>query len=241
MSVQGATIKRVEFLTSRWDYDIPHKFVWCVDIYGVDTDQINNVLNQFERRSTDEWPVEPLVSLESIRAQFGFNGLAQAVQFPTEGFDVGNISVENSGGFIQGLAAQPRYAYSTGNKVDITFLETNIDTIDYFIKPWSIAAAHKGLIEDGVVETNIKATIDAYMYARADNRNSVPTLRKHITFHKCVPFVSQADEVSYGDLGYNDIARPVSFVFQRYTINKLNAPRPFSTPPTIEILQDKGK
>jgi|GEM_PF-2777578 len=239
MSVNGATIKRVEFLTSRWDYDIPHKFIWAVDIYGVDKPQIDTVLNQFERRNVENWPVRNEITLENIRNQLGFIGLAQAIQYPTEGFNISTADINNRGGFIPGLAAQPRYSYDTGNKIDITFLETNTDIIDYFIKPWTIAASHKGLIEDGVAETNIKATIEAYLYARAEYRNSVPTLRKHITFYKCVPFVSQADEMSYGDLGYNDIARPVSFVFQRYVINSLNAPRPFTAPPAIEVLQDK--
>ena len=47
MSVQAATIKRVQFLTSRWEYDIPHKFVWAIDIYGVSKTHIDNILNQY--------------------------------------------------------------------------------------------------------------------------------------------------------------------------------------------------
>lgn len=222
MSVQGATIKRLEFLTSRWDYDIPHKFVWALDIYGVDKTNIDNILNQYERRDSRHWPVEQTISLDTIRSKFGFIGLAQTVAFPNEGFDIENVMVDNRGGLIPGLASGPRYPYGSSNKIDVSFLETNIDIIDYFLKPWIIASSHKGLIEDGNSNTNIKATIEAYLYARSTNRSFVPTLRKHITFYKCVPFVTTPDEVSYGDMGTNDIVRTVSFAFQRYTINSLS-------------------
>lgn len=227
MSVQGATIKRLEFLTSRWEYDIPHKFVWVVDIYGVDKPQIDNILNQYERRNRyNHWPVEPAITLNSIRDRFGFIGLAQSVAFPNEGFDIDNVSVDNRGGFIPGLAGGQRYPYGSSNKLDISFLETNIDVIDYFIKPWIIATSHKGLIEDGDINTNIKGTIEAYLYARAQNKQFVPTLRKHITFHNCVPNSVTPDEVSYGDMGINDITKTVSFAFQRYTINSLSIIEP---------------
>lgn len=240
MSVQGATIRRLEFLTARWDYDIPHKFVWAVDIYGVDKPQVDNILTQYERRDARHWPVEQIISLEAIRNQLGFIGLAQTVAFPQEGFGIGTADVENRGGLIPGLVGMPRYEYGSGNKIDIAFLETNTDIIDYFIKPWTIASAHKGLIEDGDTNTNVKATIEAYMYARADNRSSVPTLRKHITFHNCVPFQSTPDAISYNDLGYNDIERPVSFAFQKYVINSINAtPEPPVPRAEIIILDDK--
>jgi hypothetical protein len=161
MSVQGATIKRLEFLTSRWEYDIPHKFIWAVDIYGVGTSQIDKILSQYERRNISHWPVSDHVSLETIRRQFGFLGLAQTMSFPQEGFGISRVDINNRGGIIPGLVGDTRYGYGTDNKIDIEFLETNIDIIDYFIKPWTIAASHKGLIEDGDETTNIKATVEA--------------------------------------------------------------------------------
>lgn len=243
MSVQGSTIKRVEFLTSRWEYDIPHKFVWAVDIYGVGKHNIDNVLNQYERQDQNrEWPVENIISIEAIRQQLGFVGLAQAVAFPSEGFRIANSSVDNSGGLIQGIVANPRNPYGSENKLNITFLETNTDIFDYFMKPWTIAASHKGLIEDGDDSTNIKSTIEAYLYARSTNRDSVPTLRKHITFHKCVPMQVDADSVSYGDLSYeNDLSRVVAFVFERYTVNNLHASPVFEDASTrvIRVTGDK--
>lgn len=242
MSVQGATIKRLQFLTSRWEYDIPHKFVWAIDIYGVDKHHIDNVLNQYERRNAyNHWPVEPAITLNAVRDRFGFIGLAQSVGFPNEGFDVENMSFDNRGGIIPGIIGGPRYPYGSSNKIDISFLETNIDIIDYFIKPWIIAASHKGLIEDGNDRTNVKATIEAYLYARAQNKQFVPSLRKHITFHGCVPFVSTPDEVSYGDMGINDITKTISFAFQRYTINSLHVrEEPVRFPPVPLPIVDKN-
>jgi hypothetical protein len=221
MSVQGATIKRLQFLTARWEYDIPHKFVWALDMYGVEKSNIDTILNQYERRKSTNWPVKDVISIETVRDQLGFVGLAQSVAFPNEGFEIDTMPIENSGGLIAGLAGSKRYAYGSSNKLDVSFLETNTDIIDYFIKPWIIAASHKGLIEDGNSSTNIKATIEAYLYARSIGRNFVPTLRKHITFHNCVPFVATPDEISYGEMGINDITKTVSFAFQRYTVNNI--------------------
>jgi hypothetical protein len=158
----------------------------------------------------------------------GFVGLAQEVSFPNESFQIKNMELGESGGFINGAVSKARNPYGSQNKLDITFLENNIDIIDYFIKPWIIAASHKGLIEDGDVNTNVKCTIEAYLYARAEFRDSVPSLRKHITFHKCVPFIVEGDQVSYGDLTYGDLTKTVGFAFERYTINNFNAP--FSVP-----------
>lgn len=242
MSVQGATIKRLEFLTSRWDYDIPHKHVWCVDIYGVTKANIDTILDERERRDPRaHWPVERQISLESVRNQFGFLGLAQTVAFPNEAFQIEIADVDNRGGLIPGITGGPRYPYGSENHIDISFLETNIDILDYFIKPWIIATAHKGLIEDGVEETNVKATIEAYLYARAQNRNSVPSLRKHLTFYKCVPYNVQADQVSYGDMSTDDIVKTASFAFERYVVNNINAedtpPEDFVVP--ITVLDEK--
>lgn len=225
MSVQGATIKRLEFLTSRWEYDIPHKFIWVVDMYGVTTSNLNNVLNQYERKNYREWPVKEQVSLDAIRSQYGFNGLAQSIAFPQVAMQIQVPEIENRGGLTPGLAGSTRYPFGAENKIDITFLETNIDTVDYFIKPWIIATAHKGLIEDGDRSTNVKCTIDAYLYGRAVNRSGVPTLRKHITFYKCSPIYAKPDELSYGDLSISDITTPVSFVYERFTINSIDAAR----------------
>lgn len=225
MSIQAATLKRLDFLTSRWEYDIPHKFVWAVDIYGVSKTNIDNVLNQYERRDVRrDWPVAQEISIESVRNQLGFVGLAQEVSFPNESFQIQNMELGQSGGFIQGITGGVRNPYGSQNKIDVTFLENNIDIIDYFLKPWIIAASHKGLIEDGDPNTNMKATIDVYLYARARYRNFVPTLRKHITFHKCVPFFADPDAVSYNDLSYGDLTKTVGFAFERYTINNINAP-----------------
>lgn len=224
MSVQLATLRRLDFLTSRWEYDIPHKFIWAVDIYGVNKTQIDNVLNQYERRDIRrEWPVEQVISIDAVRSQLGFVGLAQEVAFPNESFGIETMNMGESGGYIMGPAANRRAPYGSQNKIDITFLENNIDILDYFIKPWIISASHKGLIEDGDINTNVKATIEVYLYARAKYRNMDPSLRKHITFHQCVPFVIDSDNVSYNDLSYSDLTKTVGFSFERYTINNINA------------------
>jgi hypothetical protein len=52
-----------------------------------------------------------------------------------------------------------------------------------------------------------------------------PRIRKIYEFYDVVPFQLEGDSLSYGDLGYNDMSKTVSFAFTKYiTIDKNNIP-----------------
>lgn len=224
----GPIRERLDLLSEAWSSDIPLKFLWAIDIYGVDSSNINAINEYYEKRRQSEWPVEDAASLDYLSSNnFGFL-LAQNVNFPQDSFNIGNLEVGN-GGFLPGYYGDTRSGYGGSNNLGITFLETNIDFVDYFVRPWIIAASHKGLIDDGETSTNIKCTIDAYLFSRDAISSSISPkiqnrklkVRKHFTFHNAVPFQVEGDTLKQEGMDYSDLLKRVSFAFTHYSTTGL--------------------
>lgn len=220
-----------------WVSDLPLKFLWTVDfssrVSGSTADLGNNisrVLEKYERRGSRFWKINSN-QLKDQSDPAGIFGLlvAQTIAFPSESFSISTESAGDMGGYIQGYIGKERNAYGTQNKLDITFLETNVDIIDNFIKPWIIACSHRGLIEDGNTQEDIKCTITVDLFTR-DKRsynNSSTSLkpfkselepRKRIEFYNAVPYSVEGDSISYGDLTESDWKKTVAFAFSHYSV-----------------------
>jgi hypothetical protein len=237
---------RIE-LQSKWANDIPLKFLWTVQFNtrqnGNGLTQIgkniNKILNKYERRDSNRWPVRAELFNNQSESSNNIGYLfASTVAFPGDNFQVSEVPIDNMGGFIPAYAAGNRSGYGSSNKLDITFIETNIDVLDYFIRPWIIACSHKGLIETGVGDPeDLKCHITISFYTRTDLSdknagiiNNIRTqkdidyvqglnkfqLRKGMTFYNAVPFNIAGDQISYGDLSESDIKKTVSFTFSHY-------------------------
>ena len=224
----GPIRERLNLLSEAWSSDIPLKFLWAIDIYGVDSDNINSINDYYEKRRNDEWITPEAASIDSFSSNnFGFL-LAQNVNFPQDSFNVGNLEVGN-GGFLPGYYGDVRSGYGGTNNLGITFLETNTDFVDYFVRPWIIAASHKGLIDDGDTSTNIKCTIEAYLFSRDSNSSTSSVnfanrklkVRKHFTFHNAVPFQAEGDNLKMEGMDYGDLLKRVSFAFTHYSTTRL--------------------
>ena len=222
-------------LHRNWKNDLPLKSLWTIDFAtrdGGDTatlgKRINAVFNQYERREARDWRIEESLIKDHTDTS-GENGylLAQSIAFPGESYSITAEELPNGGGYLTGFISGNRAAYGSQNKLDITFLETNIDIIDYFIKPWIIASSHKGLIEDGDTEKDIKCNITVALYTRDKNVNNSATgkfnyanskleLRKKIVFFNVVPFQVAGDQISYNDVSYNELTKTVAFAFSHY-------------------------
>jgi hypothetical protein len=236
-------IKRRLNLHRDWRYDVPLKYLWAIYIYprsgtlnelGVN---IKSVIDQYETISSSQWPVN-IKCLEEVTDPFGTFGvlLAQNIALPSDAFDISNTDIPGVGGRLGGQYAGNRQGYGAANKVDITFLETNIDIFDYYIRPWIIAASHKGLIEDGT-NVDLKCNLQLIQFSRdAFSYRSVlgvgaskgPTelsIRKVIEFYDAIPYQINGDALSYGDLSMSDLTKTVSFAFNRYSVmDKNNIP-----------------
>ena len=217
-----------------WVNDLPLKFLWTVDFQTRSGksmtelgNSVNRVLTKYERVNSSVWQVDAnsITSKSDSTGNFGYL-LAQAISFPSEGFRIKTVDTGDTGGYITGYAGSERNNYGTGNKLDITFLETNIDVIDYFIKPWIIASSHRGLIEDGNTEEDIKCNIIVNLHTKDKSSYSTTVKltqrkfepRKQITFYNAVPYQVAGDMVSYGLLSYEELTKVVSFAFSHYSV-----------------------
>lgn len=220
-----------------WISDLPLKFLWTVNFStrsGSSTTELGNnisrVLSKYERRDSRSWKINSnqLVNQSDPSGSFGLL-VAQNIAFPSESFRISTQGTEEMGGFIKGYVGSERAEYGSGNKLDITFLETNVDIVDSFIKPWIIACSHRGLIEDGNSQEDIKCNITIDLFTRDktsyyNNRDSYIPFdsklepRKRIEFYNAVPYSVEGDQISYGELTESDWKKTVAFAFSHYSI-----------------------
>ena len=236
-----------------WQNDLPLKFLWTVDFAtrdGKDTatlgSRINNVISQYERRNGQDWFIEEslLKDQSDSSSEFGYL-LAQNIAFPNESFNISTENIEGAGGYLMGYVSGDRAQYGSSNKIDVTFLETNTDIIDYFIKPWIIANSFKGLIEDGITNEDLKCHITVTLYTRdkasySSKNNSIAKTtknlpeqkfepRKKIIFYNAIPFNVAADAISYNDLSFAELTKTVSFAFSHYNTVELHSSAPVTS------------
>jgi len=239
MSIIG---KRLS-LHKAWENDYPLPYIWKISFntrsggtMSTLGGAIDNILSKYERRITSvgqtegPWPVKINRFDDLSDYSDGFL-LASTVAFPSESFQISTVGDEGGGygGIIPGYVAAARNSYGSQNKLDITFIESNIDIIDYFIKPWIIAVGHKGLIEMGNNDSeDLKCTIDVKLFSRdtdtygksfdyTNTSNLRMSLRKQFKFHNAVPFMSEGKEISYSEFTLSDIQKTASFAFSHYT------------------------
>ena len=131
-------------LHQAWISDLPLKFLWTVNFStrsGNSTTELGNnisrVLSKYERRESRFWKINSNQLLDQSDPSGSFGLLvAQTIGFPNESFRISTQGVEEMGGFIKGYVGSERGEYGSSNRIDITFLETNVDIVDNFIKPW---------------------------------------------------------------------------------------------------------
>lgn len=242
VTYRDGPVKRRLNIHRDWRYDIPLKFLWAIYIYPkTETliklgNNIKSVIDKYETRDSTQWPVN-VACLDEVTDPFGTFGilLAQNIALPSDSFDIANTNIDGAGGRLGGQYAGNRQGYGGSNKVDITFLETNIDIFDYYIRPWIIAASYKGLIEDGTNIDELKCDLQLVQFSRDANsyknviggsggpRNISLTVRKVVEFYDAMPFQINGDSLSYGDLGLNDLTKTVSFSFNRYAVVDKNS------------------
>jgi hypothetical protein len=225
-------------IQSEWENDIPLKFLWTISFLArgagaatinaanslVDIGKnVSTILKRYE--GNNKWVVKPnIYSSQSDQSNnYGYM-YATAVAFPNDAYNVNNSDLNNSGGFLPGYIGGQRGGYGGSNSLNITFLETNIDIIDYFIRPWIIAASYKGLIEDG--KEDIKCNIMVNYYTRDKDQYKTNIIRpgtvfeferrKSFMFENVVPYQVNGDSISYGDLSIGELTKAVSFAFTNY-------------------------
>jgi hypothetical protein len=174
---------------------------------------VNVILGNTERTnsSVGKFPVDFKISDTIFGNSTIPTLLAQKISFPTDSVSQAYTDNSNMGGLIGGYYTKQRESY---NSIQIDFLETNEDIIDYMLRPWVIAVAHKGLIEDG--ETFIKTNLVANMYTRYDEDNWA--IRKRVVFEGVAPIGVTGDTLNYESTDNAAIVHPCTFTYKSYYI-----------------------
>jgi len=239
--------KTQQFLTylgKSWNNSIPIKSLWEVSITpSIPTpstngtnrsgppdlvSNINNILNVYENGGADNTirkrftTVDPSFLINEYTTT-NLSFLAQKISMPTDSFDVDYTTVPSMG-LRGGYYGETRDKYQS---VTVSFFETNRDIFEFFLRPWAIAASYKGLVEDNVATTNIKANMKLIQYSKGNRLDFDPVgrartaewrPRKVYNFEGVVPISVPGDELSYEATTIGDLVRDVSFTFKTYSV-----------------------
>jgi hypothetical protein len=215
-----------------WANGIPLKFLWTVDISprnGSNMASVGRSIKKYiETYDSKSFDISENIIDDTSNKEYG-ELLAQTIALPNEQLLIETEHLEGTGGFKAGYIGKQRQPYGAQNKLDITFLETNKDLIDNFIKPWIIAVSYKGLIEDG--EDDLKCNIDLVLHAKGQEEGEkgrgqgTQTWRdrKRFSFFNAVPYQIEAEQLSYsGDVSIQELSRTVAFTFDYYEVTDLS-------------------
>jgi len=210
---------------SRWRNDVPLKNLWVLNL---DTPRLRGVQanvkalmlaceNQLNREA---WPVIDFTS--QIRPDLGYvfctmvNLIGDAVDSPA-------VEIEDRGGLRPGFVLGNRTPYSG---ISIEMLESNLDIIDFLLRPWVIANSHFGLIKDS--RFDLCCDLEIQLYTRVDRvkQNLKPEefgtewqLRKIFTFLDCYPTSVEPDKLNYTGVTTTDVTKTSTWYFRDYYIS----------------------
>ena len=210
-----ATLQFLNYISGQWDQSIPLRTLWTLQFGDLPTiaANVNYILGNTERTnsSVNKFPVNFRISNTIYGNSTIPTLLAQKISFPTDSVSTSYTDNTNMGGLIGGFYTNQREPY---NQITIDFLETNKDIIDFILRPWVLAVAHRGLIEDG--ETTIKTNITTTMYTKFSENNWA--LRKKIIFEDAAPVSVPGDILNYESSNNSNIIKQCNFTYKRYYI-----------------------
>jgi hypothetical protein len=214
IEIKGGIVNHFLDLLGQRNYDIPLTTQWLVRIsFDENKDQLFSEFQKYTQVDKNKFYISNSIlnNLTNSKVQPAENdtgGLffVQTVKLPDESFEIGS-SNENSYGFLGGLYAETRKALNT-RTLGIGFLETNLDFLDGFIRPWIITASYRGLLEGGG-RPSIKRDIEVVQITKRRE------IRKIHKFEKCVPISVSAETLNYD--GEKAIIRDVVWNFNKYT------------------------
>ena len=210
-----ATSQFLNYISSTWDQTIPLKTLWTLQFTSLPQviRSVDAILAGTERTSTSiaKFPTNKRISDLSYSDFTASTLLAQKITFPSDSLSINTTRNDNMGGLFGGYYSSQRENY---NSINVDFLETNKDIIDFIMRPWLIAATYKGLVEDN--ELSIKTDMIVSLYSKYDQNTWGG--RKNIKFEGVVPVNTPGDTLGYESSNNAAIVRPVSLAFKRYYV-----------------------
>lgn len=209
-----------------WSYSIPLQTQWIVKIDPVTRNNsqfISNITNN-TRLDKNDFTIENNLTDVLLNSKGDPHVLgvffAQKVALPGENFSLDTANIDGkSGGFLEGYIGGDR---ESKRDLSIDFLETNLDFLDFVIKPWIITSSYRGLMARST-ENSIKCNIYVYQYTKSVRSEHLKDferpIRKVHQFLDCVPYSVEGKNLDYDS---DDIKTyNVKWAFNHYTY-KLN-------------------
>lgn len=201
-------------LLSQRNYDIPLTTQWLVRIaFNEQKDQLFSEFQKYTQVDKDKFYISNGIlndltnnQVQPVDNDVGGLFFVQNAKLPDESFEIGSDD-SNSYGFLGGLYANTRKSMNS-RTLGLGFLETNLDFLDGFIRPWIITASYRGLLEGGG-KASIKRDIEVVEITK---RRQVRKIHK---FEKCVPVSVESENLNYE--GERVIVRNVNWHYNKYT------------------------
>ncbi|MHA2031646.1 MAG: hypothetical protein ACW99Q_19890, partial [Candidatus Kariarchaeaceae archaeon] len=194
---------------------IPIQSLWFALIQpkaGTEEDWVNTP--RFKECS--QWDIDAgfAISKEFPKAKMGAVGalFAQAVEIPADG-----INIERAGTpgyttrFIKGPTSAGRQEYQN---LTISFLETDVSFVDYFIRPWMLDVNYNSLKMRQDIPSN-RADITIIHLGKTKPGTDM-IQRKAYKFIDAAPISVDREEYNYGD--DKVIQRAVEFTYNKYVV-----------------------
>ena len=185
---------------------LPVNSMWLVSIVDIPTATIQKYTEDIEGwHKLGNSPIKAA----TVASPNQKNGLivATGVKIVGDSINVRRDGIKNSG-YIQGLVSDGREGFPLLN---IAFVENNVSFVDYVLRPWQIAVAHRSL-----KEFDLKADLDVVFLTRT-GPNSPVAERKRVKYYGCCPVNIDEQEYNYSGSDMYKL-RQVQFSYQKYEV-----------------------
>lgn len=194
-----------------WDFGIPLKFLWFVEIETIpgyvssasmsQHEPVNKTQSAAGGTNTDNmdvWDIDDtkkdITKKQYMETKAGCI-LAQGVVLPGEQFNTDTVTINNNMGFLPGLISGNRDAPT---ELTVQFRETNASLPDMVFRPWIELTSHMGLVARKEDSKNIKTNMRVIQLAKTGPSNDL-IRRKTWSFYNCVPVGIDGAELTYDE------------------------------------------
>jgi len=139
--------------------------------------------------------------------------IAQGVKITGDSIEVARKGIKNTG-YIQGLVGEGRTPFPVMN---ISFMENNASFVDYTLRPWQIAVAHRSLKDSSLRQ----ATISVTFLSKTGPRSPLAQ-RKVVKYYNCCPINIDEEEYNYSGSDMYRL-RQIQFAYSRYEVLPVDA------------------
>jgi len=194
---------------------LPKGAQWYAEFDFNDIKKISKTIKEATAREGKEWNLDAgdtLLTNEYQSHQMNGCVFCQAIRQPGESMDTGAEGSISSNGLIRSIVGKGRNSFEP---LRMTFLDTNISFSDTFLRGWTLATAHYGMIAR--TDHPYRATLTCYKLGYYSPETPVFITSK-ITFKGVCCISVTSEELNYQP-ATQPLLREAQFVFNTYSID----------------------